>query len=92
MHHGGRVPEFASNPAGVSSTAAQVQAAIEAVIPGNPATDGATVFVSSTPNSNGNVYTVTFRGRYSGQNVPQLGVIGVASGVTVTIGASKVSV
>ncbi len=78
-----------SNPAGVSSTAAQVQAAIEAVIAGNPATDGATVFVSSTPNSNGNVYTVTFRGRYSGQNVPQLGVIGVASGVTVTIATQQ---
>ncbi|MBN9517776.1 autotransporter-associated beta strand repeat-containing protein [bacterium] len=69
-----------ANPAGGSGAAA-VAAAIEQLIAGA----GPDVLVTETPNANGRVFTVTFRGRFTGQNVPALLAENVSAGVTVTV-------
>ncbi len=69
-----------ANPTGGSGAAA-VAAAIEQLIAGA----GSDVLVTETPNANGRVFTVTFRGRFAGQNVPALLAANVSAGVTVTV-------
>jgi autotransporter-associated beta strand protein len=82
-----------AGPLAAGATAAAVAEALERLISGGVANPGSesqpNVLVTETPNANGRVYTVTFRGRFAGQDMPLILVVGASAGVTVTVDAPQ---